>query len=258
MPTARETLLSAARSALVEQPWSGVRMVDVAATAGLSRQTLYNEFGSKDGLARALVRSEADAYLRAVDRMLTRTGSADPPPRTVRSRGTEPSAVERMSVAEERLVAVAEWTVGETAANRLLRALLTGCWTDRLPEPRPVRESAPLAGNQDQRRADAALLTPAEMAARVRERLVGALLAERPHHLTVERSADLAYRCELVVRLTLSQVIAPAAGTGAGAVGTLVRRALRSHGDGCDARCAPAADRHGHGVSGLNRTVEGR
>ncbi|MGQ5228634.1 helix-turn-helix domain-containing protein, partial [Streptomyces sp. yara] len=40
------------------RPWSAVRMVDVAAAAGVSRQTLYNEFGSKDGLARALVRRE--------------------------------------------------------------------------------------------------------------------------------------------------------------------------------------------------------
>lgn len=46
MPAARESPLNAALTALGELPWSGVRMVDVAAAAA-SRQTLHNEFGSK-------------------------------------------------------------------------------------------------------------------------------------------------------------------------------------------------------------------
>src|SRR4051812_47333613 len=58
MPAARESLLDAAYTALARRAWSAVRMVDVAAVAGVSRQTLYNEFGSKEGLARALVRRE--------------------------------------------------------------------------------------------------------------------------------------------------------------------------------------------------------
>lgn len=41
-------LLDAAYTALARRPWSAVRMVDVAASAGVSRQTLYNEFGSKE------------------------------------------------------------------------------------------------------------------------------------------------------------------------------------------------------------------
>lgn len=74
MPTARESLLDAAGAALAGLPWSLVRMIDVAAVAGVSRQTLYNEFGTKDGLARALVRREADAYLAGVDRALREAG----------------------------------------------------------------------------------------------------------------------------------------------------------------------------------------
>ncbi|MYV44003.1 TetR family transcriptional regulator, partial [Streptomyces sp. SID1328] len=70
MPAARESLLDAAGRALAQRPWSTVRMVDVAAAAGVSRQTLYNEFGGKDGLARALMRREADGYLAGVDRAL--------------------------------------------------------------------------------------------------------------------------------------------------------------------------------------------
>ncbi|MFF5785117.1 TetR family transcriptional regulator, partial [Streptomyces sp. NPDC012693] len=47
MATAREALLDAALAALAHRPWSVVRMADLAAAARVSRQTLYNEFGSK-------------------------------------------------------------------------------------------------------------------------------------------------------------------------------------------------------------------
>ncbi|MBW5486628.1 TetR family transcriptional regulator [Streptomyces bambusae] len=70
MPAARESLLEAAGAALAARPWPAVRMVDVAAAAGVSRQTLYNEFGGKQGLGRALVRRETDRYLDGVDRAL--------------------------------------------------------------------------------------------------------------------------------------------------------------------------------------------
>ena len=71
-------------------------MVDVAATAGVSRQTLYNEFGSKDGLARALLRRETDAYLHGVERAL---------------------AVEGGPV--DRLAAVTAWTIAAAAPDPL-------------------------------------------------------------------------------------------------------------------------------------------
>src|SRR5918999_755746 len=70
MPTAREALLNAAMAALAALPWSAVRMVDVASAAGVSRQTLYNEFGSKEGLGRALVRRAVDEYLDGLERAL--------------------------------------------------------------------------------------------------------------------------------------------------------------------------------------------
>lgn len=42
-------------------------MAGVAAHAGVSRQTLYNAFGSRPDLARAYVSREADRFLTAVD-----------------------------------------------------------------------------------------------------------------------------------------------------------------------------------------------
>jgi AcrR family transcriptional regulator len=74
MPTARDSLLDAAFAALGERSWDTVRMVEVAAAAGVSRQTLYNEFRSKEGLARALANREIDSYLAGVDRALAGAG----------------------------------------------------------------------------------------------------------------------------------------------------------------------------------------
>lgn len=152
--TAREALLSAALAALTELPWSSVRMVDVASAAGVSRQTLYNEFGSKDGLARALVRREADLYLHGVERLLD--GGGDRP-------------------APDRLVALAEWTVGQARARPLLRALLTGCWGEWLPAPRPVRAGAAQSPVPAQRRADAGAPATTDLVALVRDRTAAAL-----------------------------------------------------------------------------------
>lgn len=195
MATAREALLEAAFTALAARPWSGVRMVDVAAAARVSRQTLYNEFGSKDGLARALVRRAADGYLAGVERTLADwTGDAD-------------------AGVHDRLLAVAEWTVGAARANPLVRALLTGCWGEWLPTPRPVRSVLTVAASPvpAQRRADAGSPGPAELAAAVRDRALVALKRRRTDERTNEEVADIAYRCELTVRLALSYVVAPTA-----------------------------------------------
>ncbi|MFG2298789.1 TetR/AcrR family transcriptional regulator [Streptomyces sp. NPDC048603] len=113
MPAARDSLLEAAGAAVSARPWPAVRMVDVAAAAGVSRQTLYNEFGGKAGLGRALVRREAEWYLAGVDRAL-----AGPAP------------------APARLAEVADWTVRAAGARPLVRALLTGAWTAALPAQR--------------------------------------------------------------------------------------------------------------------------
>ncbi|WP_445526401.1 TetR/AcrR family transcriptional regulator [Streptomyces cyslabdanicus] len=196
MPAARESLLDAAYTALTRRPWPAVRMVDVAAAAGVSRQTLYNEFGSKEGCARALVRREADGYLAGVERALT--APTDP---------------------RERLIAVAEWTVAAARDNALVKAMLTGCWSERLPSPTlsavPSSSAVPA-----QRRADGPLPSPGDFVAIVRDRAVSLLpVSGSPRADT----AELARACELVIRLALSCVAAP---PGRGGVAELVRGAL--------------------------------
>ena len=61
--SARERLLDAAYAEIVSGGWVEGRMVDIAASAGVSRQTLYNVFGSKEGLLQAVLVREADALL---------------------------------------------------------------------------------------------------------------------------------------------------------------------------------------------------
>ncbi|MEU6866734.1 TetR/AcrR family transcriptional regulator [Streptomyces sp. NPDC046876] len=143
MPAARESLLEAAGVALLARPWPSVRMVDVAAAAGVSRQTLYNEFGGKAGLGRALVRREADWYLDGVDRVLRSPAGSG-----------------------ERLASVAEWTVRAARARPLVRALLTGSWDGNLPVPpgRGARPGVPAPG-------------PGDLARAVRDRAAAALAA---------------------------------------------------------------------------------
>ncbi len=66
----RTSLLDAASEELRQRRWADVTMADVAATAGVSRQTLYKEFGSREEFAQVLVLREADTLLDAVERAM--------------------------------------------------------------------------------------------------------------------------------------------------------------------------------------------
>lgn len=63
----RDTLLDATQDLLRDRDWSAVTMADVAAAAGVSRQTLYNEFGSRQGVAQAYILRDVDVFLAAVE-----------------------------------------------------------------------------------------------------------------------------------------------------------------------------------------------
>lgn len=57
----RTAVFDALRSLLLERPWGEVTLEAVARDAGVSRQTLYNAFGSRYGLAQAYTLHLADA-----------------------------------------------------------------------------------------------------------------------------------------------------------------------------------------------------
>lgn len=63
----RETLFGAARDELQRRAWSQITMGDVASAAGVSRQTLYKEFGSRDEFAQAFVIHEGERFLDGVE-----------------------------------------------------------------------------------------------------------------------------------------------------------------------------------------------
>lgn len=107
----RNTLLDAARDELAGRPWGDITMAEVARAAGVSRQTLYKEFGSREEFAQALVLREAETFLSAVDGILE--GRHDDP------RGALGEAFDFFLTA--------------AAQNPLIRAALAGTAGDLLP-----------------------------------------------------------------------------------------------------------------------------
>lgn len=68
-PTARpvrERVLDATAEVTVEQGWAAVTMAKVAGIAGVSRQTVYNEYGAKPALGQAMVLRELERFLAVV------------------------------------------------------------------------------------------------------------------------------------------------------------------------------------------------
>ncbi|GHC76238.1 hypothetical protein GCM10007079_12370 [Nocardiopsis terrae] len=101
---ARERLMDAAYAEVLAGEWGDRRMADIAAAAQVSRQTLYNVFGSKEGLLQAVVVREVSALLDTVVGVLE-------------SDGRDPAhAVSRTT----RMVLLA------ARDNPLLRAVVTG------------------------------------------------------------------------------------------------------------------------------------
>ena len=68
----REALLDAAADLLPDRGHAALRMADVAARAGVSRQTVYNEFGNKAALAQAVALRTTSEFLDGI-----RQGFAD-------------------------------------------------------------------------------------------------------------------------------------------------------------------------------------
>jgi AcrR family transcriptional regulator len=63
----RDSVLDAMRELLGSSDWSAITLADVARAAGISRQTIYNEFGSRQGLAQGYALRLADRLVNAVE-----------------------------------------------------------------------------------------------------------------------------------------------------------------------------------------------
>jgi AcrR family transcriptional regulator len=120
----REEALARAAELLVAGGWRGLRLQDVADGIGVSRQTLYNEFTSKQGLAAALVLRRTGEFLEGLE-----------------------SALEGEDDLHAAWVAAVRMTFAAVGEDPLLRVLLTGQGGDDLlplltTESRPIVQAA--------------------------------------------------------------------------------------------------------------------
>ena len=68
MASIRERVIEAAVEITTTTGWSTVTMGRLAERVGVSRQTVYNDIGTKGALAEAMILGELDAFLAVVDR----------------------------------------------------------------------------------------------------------------------------------------------------------------------------------------------
>lgn len=73
----RNSLLDGLKELLTQRDWSKITMADVARYAGLSRQTVYNEFGSRHGLAQAYALRLVDEYTAEIGRAVEESTVGD-------------------------------------------------------------------------------------------------------------------------------------------------------------------------------------
>lgn len=64
----RDRIIASAIRITSEEGWTAITMSRLAADVGVSRQTVYNEVGSKSALAEAMVLTELTTFLAVVDR----------------------------------------------------------------------------------------------------------------------------------------------------------------------------------------------
>jgi len=79
----RDSLFDAARALLAERPWAQISMAEVAAAAGVSRQTLYAQFGSREEFAQRFVIREGARFIEEVRRAIH--AHLDDPARAMRA-----------------------------------------------------------------------------------------------------------------------------------------------------------------------------
>ena len=70
--TMRERIVGAAVALTTEVGWARVTMATIADRVGVSRQTVYNEVGTKQGLAEAMILHELDRFLGVVSEAFDR------------------------------------------------------------------------------------------------------------------------------------------------------------------------------------------
>lgn len=109
----RSTVLDSVSDLLITNEWDKLSMSAIASVAGVSRQTLYNEFGGREGLAEAYIIREAGRFLDAVE---TSVGAH------------RDSLVDAMEAAVRAVLVIAD-------THPALRAIVAGTASPELLEP---------------------------------------------------------------------------------------------------------------------------
>lgn len=99
----RTQLLDAAADLLADRGFRGLRMADVAAATGVSRQTVHNEFGTKEALVNAVAAHTVADFLEGVAQRFTDADDV-----------------------HSGIAAAVRHTLTHAAENRLVNAILTG------------------------------------------------------------------------------------------------------------------------------------
>ncbi|NMO92228.1 TetR family transcriptional regulator [Actinomycetospora sp. TBRC 11914] len=103
----RDAVLDVAAEEVVAHGWDGLQVRAVATRAGVSRQTVYNAFGDKHGLAEALILRLLDRFLEGID-----------------------AVIGRETTLRAQWEATVRYTLETAATEALLRAVLTGTSSD--------------------------------------------------------------------------------------------------------------------------------
>jgi AcrR family transcriptional regulator len=130
----RDTVLGAVDDLVRTRGWSATTMADVAAAAGVSRQTLYNEFGSRSSLIENYVGREIQALIAEVTTAVReRADDAHAALRTafelfLRLASDEPVVQLIVSDAEQGELIRMLITLGQSLAEDNVAALIVEVW----------------------------------------------------------------------------------------------------------------------------------
>jgi AcrR family transcriptional regulator len=131
----RDTLLDAVDELLDERPWAKISMGEVARRAGVSRQTLYNEFRGRAEFAEALLIRESERLLAGPEREIAARpgdprGAIDGALRTFLEAAAHNRLVESMihDTDDGLLALVTTRDAVVTAATDRLAALIERTW----------------------------------------------------------------------------------------------------------------------------------
>lgn len=130
----RETVLGAVDDLVRARGWAATTMADVAAAAGVSRQTLYNEFGSRSALVESYVGREIEALIAEVSAAVREhADDAHAALRTafelfLRLASDEPVVQLIASDAEQGELVRMLITLGQSLAEDNVAALITDVW----------------------------------------------------------------------------------------------------------------------------------